>query len=236
MRIAILNPVKYRESIGVEDREILKPYARGIDFEVVFLEEGLDQIETLFDDVYTAPLVAKKAVELWRKGFDGILINCFNDPGLEAARELVPIPIIGVGLASMVAASMVGDRFSIITVGDIESIRAIRKRVELYGFSSKLVSIYTIGIHVLDIDRNRDEVIKKIVELSRKAIDEGADVIILGCTGLSKLAQEVSIRIENPVINPTLWGFLLLKNMVELRIPNPFFKSSRFLEGVYPWV
>ncbi len=218
MRLAILVPVKPVSSYANEVRELLKPYIQGVELEIEFLERGLEQIETAYDDAVTAPLVAEKVRELWRRGFDGVLINCFDDPGLEASREIVPIPVLGAGYAAMIGALLLGDRFSIITVGGSESLRVVRKRVEYYGLCSKLVSVYSLGMHVVDIDRDRDRALSETIKLSRKALNEdGADVVVLGCTGLSPLYPSIARELGyHRVVDPTIWGFLLLKTLVVL--------------------
>ncbi len=47
---------------------------------------------------------------------DGVLIACFGDPGLQALRELMPVPVTGLAEAAMLEASAHG-RYGIITGG-----------------------------------------------------------------------------------------------------------------------
>ena len=50
-----------------------------------------------------------------KKGYDAIALGCFLDPGLQEARAMVEIPIASMGESSMLFASTLGKRFSIIT-------------------------------------------------------------------------------------------------------------------------
>ncbi len=216
MKYVILEPIKERIGLREATMNIIRPYISLDDYiEVWFLKDGLDQIETTYDDTITAPLVVDRVLEAERSGFDGILINCFNDPGYEAAVEKAKrIIVVGAGIASYLMAMMLGDTFSIITVGGRESIKAIRKRLALYGFLNKLASIYTLNIHVVDIYKASDKIIDEFIKLSLKAYNEdGADVIIMGCTGLSYLSKEIKSRLNRSIklIDPTIAGFIVLK-------------------------
>ncbi len=48
-------------------------------------------------------------------GCDVAVIAAFADPGLGGARELLPMPVIGMAEAAMLTSCMLGRRFSIVT-------------------------------------------------------------------------------------------------------------------------
>lgn len=226
--LVVLLPVKASPEAVRAYEDIVRPLAGGHEFTVVALEEGLEQIETAYDDARTAPLVARKVVELWRSGAEGVLINCFDDPGLEAARELVPIPVVGAGQAAMHAASLVADRFAVVTVGGAGSERVIWWRARLYGVESKLAAVQSIEAHVLDIGREPGRIVEAVVEASRRLVREhGIDAIVLGCTGFSPYADAIAKRLKGvAVVDPTRWGFLLLRSWVDAGTPNPFHRAG----------
>ena len=43
---------------------------------------------------------------------------------------------------------------------------------------------------------------KAIVEASEKAVEDGAEVIVLGCTALAYMANEIQKRLNVPLIEP----------------------------------
>jgi hypothetical protein len=67
-----------------------------------------DTIESLYDEALLAPWTVEMAVEAERRGFDAVITGCVGDPGVEAAREMVGIPVIGPGQAAFHAAAMLG--------------------------------------------------------------------------------------------------------------------------------
>ncbi len=80
----------------------------------VRIEKGPPSIESRYDDAMATPDVLRLIKEA--EGVDGIVVNCFCDPGVKAGREITDIPVIGPCLASMLVASSICDRFSILTV------------------------------------------------------------------------------------------------------------------------
>ena len=45
-------------------------------------------------------------------GVDGVVIACYGDPGLFAAREISAVPVVGIAEASMLMACTVAHRFT----------------------------------------------------------------------------------------------------------------------------
>ncbi len=219
MRVSILNPVKPIPRYAEKLRRILESVVNGVEISIEFLDEGPENVETLYDEVVVAPSIVKKIEELRSKGFDGVLINCFDDPGFEAAKEIAKVPVMGAGYASLLAAQILGDTFSIITVGGIESLKATKKRVRMYGFSHKLVSIYSIGMRATDVDVAENEALRRVLELGKKALTEdGADVVVLGCTAFAPLYLRIARELgPDRVVDPTIWGVRILKTLIEHR-------------------
>jgi allantoin racemase len=53
----------------------------------------------------------------WGAEADAVLLGCFGDPGLDALRELAPVPVIGLADASAEVAMRVARRFGVVTGG-----------------------------------------------------------------------------------------------------------------------
>ena len=229
-RLAVLLPVRADGDTLRLYREALEPYARGVEVDVVGLPGGLEQIETAYDDTVTAPLVVEAVQRLWREGYQGVLINCFDAPGLEASREKVPIPEVGAGLASYAAASLIASRCSEITVGGWASARIVHQQAARYGCGGKLARVYVLEEHVLDIEREGEGLAERVAELALESWRrDHVDAVLLGCTGFTPLARRVQELVgRRPVvIDPTVWGFLMLRSLVETRTPSPFYLGAQ---------
>jgi len=217
-RILVINPI-VSDRFDKFDRDFFKRNAHpSFEVEVVNLTYGPASIESYYDDSLAAPFVVQKVIEAEKKGFAASIINCFMDPGLDAAREVVSIPVVGAGESAMCLALLVGDKFSIIDPGPARYVsRNPTKQVRAMGVESRFVSSRGAGIPVLEIDRDLDATTRRISDEALKAVKEdGADTIVLGCTGFAGLAPKVQAIIDTPVIDPALAALKTAETLCQL--------------------
>ncbi len=138
-------------------------------------------------------------------GFDAVIIGCFGDPGLAAARERVPVPVVGPAQASMHLAAQLGRRFGIITVVQ-DVIPVLEELVAGYGLRESLAGISAVEVPVLELRDRRDEVMDTLLRDARSAVDQGAEALVLGCMtmGFLDVAADLQAAIGVPVVNPVL--------------------------------
>jgi Asp/Glu/hydantoin racemase len=135
------------------------------------------------------------------EGIDAGLISCFSDPGLAAARELMPFPVVGIAEASMLTACMLGGRFSIVTLG-ARMAQPLRELAMQYGLGSRLASVRTIERRVVDAGSDPGSLADEVTALSNAAIEQdGAEVIILGGGAVAGLSRQLVDRINAPLLD-----------------------------------
>lgn len=152
--------------------------------------------------------------------YDAIVIQSALDPALFAAREISPIPVLGCTESAVHLASMLGNRFSFLCTVPVE-MKMIPQHVAVYGLAQKLASMRCISLPVPDVKRrdNRDAQLDAMEEAAVKALQEdGAEVLILGCTGLSWMAPDLRQRLGKrghpaPVIQP-VWAAVAFAKML----------------------
>jgi allantoin racemase len=216
MRVCVIIPILENEFFEEITEREFKTYARpGTEITVMSLEKGPASIESMYDEYLSAPWTLEKVKLAEEQGFDAVIIDCMGDPALHAGREIVDIPVIGPAESSMAMASIIGQRFSVVTV--LQSVVPIfHNMVAAYGFKDRFASVRSIDIPVLELDRE-EEVKKELAVESRKAIDEdGADLIILGCTGMIGMAKGLEEELGVPVIDPTAAALKMAESMVDL--------------------
>ncbi|MEB3860273.1 MAG: aspartate/glutamate racemase family protein [Desulfurococcales archaeon] len=214
IRLLDLVPIVYTESIkaAIRDREglakRLEDETNGlVKMDVATLEKGTASIESAFDEYVNAPYMLKKIKWAEDSGYDAVVIDCFGDPALDAAREIVGIPVVGANHASTFLAAQVAQRFSIINILP-ETEPLVRSLLAKYGLLGHLASIETINVPVLELEREPKTTLDRIVEAAERAYrDHGAYAVVLGCTGMSSLAEMAQERlrekgIDIPVIEP----------------------------------
>lgn len=221
MKIRIVGPVIRPKGVPAHGLEVTDVSRPDVHPESVLLDCGPISIECEYDEALAAPDTVSKVIEAERDGCDAVVISCFGDPALHAAREKVSIPVVGPGEASMHLAASLGHRFSVVTVVD-NLIPLFEDNARLYGLEHSLASVRSIGVTVLDLEETaREWAVQKLVEESILAIDEdGAHVIVLGCTGMTGLADAVHDALtsrghEVPVIDPGLASLKVAEMLVD---------------------
>jgi len=223
MRIRAVTPV-ITESFGPMILEEFGKVARS-DTEIsnVFLDSGPASVESAYDEAVAIPDIIAKVRQAEKDGMDAVIINCFGDPGLDAAREVVSIPVIGPCEASMHVAAMLGHKFSVVTVLD-RLIPELELHAQKYGVKSKLASARSVDLPVLDLEKGREQFVARALDKAVEAIEEdGAHVIVLGCTGLAGLAQQIENALrerghEVPVIDPASTALKVAEALVDLKL------------------
>ena len=171
------------------------------------IDIGPASIESEFDEAMCQPDTILKIIEAEKEGCDGVVIDCMGDPGLQGARECVTIPVIGPCETAMHYASMLGHKFSVLTVLE-RTVSLIENLSLLYGISSKVASITPVNIPVLELEDDLDYTLNRMTEVSINTIkNDHASVIIFGCTGMLGCADALKSKLmekgyDVPVIDP----------------------------------
>ena len=170
-----------------------------------------------------------KSVYLFSDKYDGIVIGCFYDVGLREAREVSGRAIVTAPCqASLVFASHLGNTFSVL-VGRRKWIPKMKENIETYGYGNRLISMRTLELGVHDFQADGAKTRDRLLEEGRKAVEEdGAEVLILGCTaeyGFSDTMQKV---LNVPVIDAVLSPFKLVELLAETAVKFSWYPSRKW--------
>lgn len=136
-----------------------------------------------------------------REGVDAYVIACFDDPGLHAAREMARGPVIGICQAAVQVAMTISRRFSVVTTLP-RSVPIIEDIVQSYGAGHHCRAVRAIDLPVLGLEDEPDLAERLLVEtIERAKAEDHAEAIILGCAGMSRLCERLSIATGVPVID-----------------------------------
>ena len=201
---------KQHTDLGMAEVERRLAYLRtkvsaGTEIEVATPSEGPGSIESDYEAALAVPEILRSIDEAEGNGFDVAIISCFSDPGLDPAREIARIPILASGLCAMHAAAMLGPRFSVMS--PLSGGGRSREQARGYGLESSFASSRGIGLAVLELAKDREGCMRRLIEAGRAAIeDDGADVLVLGCMSMAfhDIAEELQDRLDVPVINPVM--------------------------------
>ncbi len=198
-------------------RSILQRLAApGTEVDIADVPDGPSSIESAYEEYLSIPGTLVHVQDAARRGYAGAIIGCFGDPGLDAARELVEMPVVGPAEASMLLACTLGHRFSVVTVLEsvVPSLRHLAHRV---GVSEKVASVRAVDIPVLELAKDRERSVGRMIALGRAAVaEDGADALVLGCMSMGFLEAHRTIAEQTgvPVVNPVYAALKLLEALV----------------------
>lgn len=140
-------------------------------------------------------------IEKRRQEIDAVVIACFDDTGLDAARAAVDVPVVGIGEAAFHAASFLCCRFSVVTTLG-RSIPGIEANLQRYGLAVRCARVRASGVPVLDLERGDPAVVERVADQIESAMrDDGAEAIVLGCAGMTEMTTYLAGRFGIPVID-----------------------------------
>ncbi len=210
MKILCINPNSSSEvTEGIE--KICKNYALpNTEIEVKFIKEAPRGIESYLDAAISERYLLEK-FKKWKEQYDGFIVACHSDIGVDLLRELTDKPVIGIGEASMLFALPLGYKFSILSLKR-KKIPQKEDLVRKYGLENRCASIRITGLGVVDNDKEKRE---KLIKQGIKAVKEdGAEVLILGCAGMAGLDKEIEKIVGVPTIDGVVSALLIIESLI----------------------
>ncbi|ASY59985.1 MULTISPECIES: aspartate/glutamate racemase family protein [Sinorhizobium] len=200
MRILLVNPnttVSMTEKAAAAARAVA---AHGTEVIAATSRSGPASIEGHYDGAIAVPGVLMEIREGEAAGANAAIIACFDDTGLEAARALAGIPVLGLCESAVITAALVAQRFAVVTT--LERSRVlIENLVRRYGMGDR-AKVLAADIPVLALEDKASSASDKLRRRIERALDDGgAEAIVLGCAGMADLAQSLQREYDIPVID-----------------------------------
>lgn len=209
------------------------------DFEALY-KRATHFIESRFDEFWDTGDIIKLSLQAEKDGYDGIFVDCFGEPGVDVVRELVNIPVVGGFMPPVATTLLIARRFSIITV--VQSVvPMLRTLARDMGVEDNLVSIRQVDIPVDQLG-NEEALKRAAYQQGVEAIAEGAEALILGCTGMLGITEWLDKEFAEvlgkpaPVVAPTGTAIGMLQNLIENNLSQSrltYFSPVDF-DGKYP--
>ncbi len=214
MRILIINP-NSTESMTRKIESTAAQIARP-DTELITVNPPNTpvSIEGFYDEALSVP----GAIDMIRSHpeADAVIVACFDDTGLDALRCLVSAPVIGIGEAAFHIASLIANKFSVVTTLS-RSVPAIEHNLVRYGLWAKCARVRASDIPVLDLESDFGDARQRIANEISDAIEtDRAEAIVLGCAGMTDLAVSLENEFQLPVLDGVACAVGLSECMVQL--------------------
>ncbi|HSQ28161.1 MAG TPA: aspartate/glutamate racemase family protein, partial [Anaerolineales bacterium] len=222
-KIRVISPVTNPKVMAIS-LPIYQSIARtDTELSIVNLDQGPETIESLYEDAIAAPQVILRAIQAEKDGQQAVIIDCMNDPGLEAVREAVRIPVVGAAQAAMMLAGILCHKFSMLSTAP-EDRFAFEQLVRRYGLAEKYASTRSVDIPVADLRKKPKKLLKALLSAAKKAIEkDGAHGLVFGCTGMKGMAARLEKELKAMghvavVIDPSLAALKWAEMLVDLNL------------------
>ena len=216
MKILVINPntsIPMTNQIRLALEAIKRP---DTELTVMCPEKGPDTIESAYDEAYAIPPTLELVKKANQNGFDVVILACFSDPGLDAAKEGSDIPVVGIEEATLHMAAMLGAKFSIMTPRQ-QRIPSKIEHVHLRGMSHFLASVRSLDLSVAETEADPGKTKQRLIEVAKTAVcEDGAEVIVMGCAGMAGYAQEIEEALNIKVLDPSAVALKTAEAMADL--------------------
>ena len=199
-RLLVVNPNTTQtmtETIALAARQAA---GQGTVIEAATASMGPVSIEGYYDEAFAVPGLLAQIAAGEKAGAEAAIIACFDDTGLDAARAMATMPVVGICESALSLAAMVSKRFTVVTTMERSRV-PIEELVDRYGMARK-AHVRAANISVLSLeDPNSGARDKLRSEITRALIEDNAEAIVLGCAGMADLARTLQAEFGMPVID-----------------------------------
>lgn len=197
-RILFINPnasIACGDGISAAVDRFRAPDGPAID--VISLPDGPPAIVT-WRDWHAAVEPLCRAVT--RESADIFIVACVSDPGIEAVRATTKTPVLVAFRAAVATAITAAERFGVIALAEQSKARHLLA-LRAMGLESRLAAEIAMNLPLetlLDPAQARDA----LIDTARALAGQGAESIILGCTGMAHHRDAIASACGLPVIEP----------------------------------
>ena len=213
-RILVINPNSTSSMTKKIARFVQSHKASGTFVETLNPSNSPPSIEGHYDGAMSLPGLLEKIEWGEKNDFEGFIVACFDDTGLDACREIATGPVVGICEASLRMASMIAHNFSIVTTLP-RSVPIIEDLVFKYGMERYCRKVRSSNIEVLALENDETRAQKNLLIEIKNAIEEDqCEAIILGCAGMTDLTPWLSKEAGIPVIDGVVSALKIVEALI----------------------
>jgi allantoin racemase len=194
---------------------------------------GANIVSTVADNTVAAHAVLDTLARHWQ-GFDAAILAISLDSGLAAARQLFPIPVVGMTEAALHTAALLGDQFGMITFG--QQTRALYLDiVAACGLTRRLADCRTIDTvsltAYLDPAAMETRIVEEACDLARAPTI--ASVIVCGAA-LAGVPRRLQSRVPAPLVDGVACAVRMAELLVRSGYPRkpPTHPAAPDMQGI----
>ena len=210
---------RYRENLTNHAKRVLDPEVEvtlhGIPPDVYGTVAPVEALKYKYTEFLCERFVCEGAINAEKNGYDAFTIGCYLDTGLQIARSLVDIPVLGVTETAMLASCLLGKKFGVVTITPSMQEHIWDEAINC-GLEKRTAAVLAIDPPVMEYQmegskEEADLVEKSFLQTCEKALEAGADVIIPGEGVINEFLYDRGVRSYRsiPILdaNAVMWQF-----------------------------
>jgi allantoin racemase len=233
MRLLCLNPNRtafVTATVAAEMRAVLSPGVTVIEATADF---GAAVIRTHLDNA-VATHAALDLAARHAAGIDAVLLAASFDPGTEAIREALGVPVLGISEAAIAMARLLGRRIGYITSG-AASTPLYRDALARYGIDRDLADWQVVETPAAYAPGDTSGVETILRDAGARLAANGADVAVLLGAVFAGMARRLGPTSPIPLVDGGLAGGLMLEALTRAgQLAAPRGRTPSVMAGVGP--
>lgn len=173
--------------------------APDIAFEGWTSAKGPTAIEGPKDGAKAVPPLLELVKTASDQGAQAIIIACFDDTGLQDAQRLANCPVLGIGQASFVIASLLGGPSAVITTVQA-AVPVIEHNINHHGYSPVVPIVRAANVPVLMLE-DAPQTAAKAFDDAIQQLPHETQTVILGCAGAVSIAPKLRAQHDIKVLD-----------------------------------
>ena len=176
--------------------------------------------------VNNLPLV-NRIIKAEEEGYDAVVVGCHADGGVQLARAVVHIPVIGPCEASLAVGHFIGEKFAMVTIRE-QYLRLLEYNIRLFGFEDRFIKNKPVRwleqwIWPAMIDAHHgkpDKFLELFEKTALECVRDGADTVLVpGFPFGSALSMVGYTEVANtgvPVVDGAAAAFKMAELLADL--------------------
>ena len=216
MKVLLVNPNTTASMTAKMYEAASRVASAGTEILAVTAEYGPDSIEGYYDEVFSVPAMLDSVKA--HPDAAGVVVGCFDDTGVDAARCVTSAPVIGICQAAMQVASVISGSFTVVTTLG-RSVPGLEHLARRYGYGDLCCKVRASGIPVLALENPALDARDRLRCEIRRALDEdGCEAIVLGCAGMVDMARSLSEELAVPVVEGVSAAVKIVEGLASLGV------------------
>ncbi len=238
MRLLLLNPNTSEfvtQRVALEARRVAQP---GTDIVAATGAFGARIITTRTEQAI-AEHATLDALARHADGCDAVVLAVSYDTALRAAREMLPVPVVGITEAALLTACMLGTRTGVVMFG--RRVLPLYQEVALlHGMAARIGGWRALESTAPYGDGDQSAVDQAIVDAVADLVErDGCEVVVLAGAVMAGVPERLQARVSVPLVEGVSCAVALAEMLVRLACPKASTGSlaplpSRELVGISP--